>query len=58
MKENYWNQFMASGRIEDYLNYRLGDCAEEEEREKRGKEKRESDHTYRDGSFNHAHRRI
>lgn len=27
MRENYWNQFMASGRIEDYLNYRLGDCS-------------------------------
>ena len=23
MKETYWDQFMASGRIEDYLNYRM-----------------------------------
>ena len=23
MKENYWNQFMASGRIDDYLRFKM-----------------------------------
>lgn len=27
MRDNYWDQFMASGRIEDYLNYRMADCS-------------------------------
>ena len=23
MKEKYWDQFMASGRIDDYLNFKM-----------------------------------
>ena len=64
MKETYWDQFMASGRIEDYLNYRMTadrECSAGKTgifRETCGKEQRESDRTYRDGALHHAHRRI
>ena len=46
MKETYWNQFMASGRIDDYLKFKMR------------KEQRESDRTYGDGALYHAHRGI
>ena len=29
MRETYWEQFIASGRVEDYLNYRREDTAGE-----------------------------
>ena len=29
MKEvNYWNQFWATGKIDDYLNYRAASCSD------------------------------
>lgn len=27
MRENYWDQFAASGKIEDYLTYRMAECS-------------------------------
>lgn len=58
MKENYWNQFMASGRIDDYLRFKMHEKNSGEQEASRGKEQRESDRTYGDGSLDHAHRRI
>ncbi|HJC43562.1 MAG TPA: hypothetical protein H9756_07785 [Candidatus Mediterraneibacter gallistercoris] len=58
MKENYWNQFMASGRIDDYLRFKMHEKNSGEQEASRGKEQRESDRTYRYGSLDHAHRRI
>lgn len=59
MKEIYWDQFMASGRIDDYLKFKMyeensSDMTEQSCR----KEQRESDRTYGDGSFDHAYRGI
>ncbi len=33
MRETYWDQFMMTGRIEDYLNYKMGGncCGRKEE---------------------------
>ena len=58
MKENYWNQFMASGRIDDYLRFKMHEKNSGEQEASRGKEQRESDRTYRYGSLDHAHQRI
>ena len=58
MKETYWNQFMASGRIDDYLRFKMHEKNSGEQEASRGKEQRESDRTYRYGSLDHAHRRI
>lgn len=58
MKETYWNQFMTSGRIDDYLNYKMCEKSSDVPGQNCGKEKRESDRTYRDGALNHARRRI
>lgn len=57
MKSAYWNQFMTTGKIEDYLNYKM-EQNEPAEREvlpsADGKEKCESDCTDRNGAFRHA----
>ena len=60
MKENYWNQFMASGRIDDYLKFKMYEKSSGavSETKQCGKEQRESDRTYGDGALNHAHRGI
>ena len=29
MKETYWNQFMTTGKVEDYLNYKMNQPGEE-----------------------------
>lgn len=59
MKENYWNQFMTSGRIDDYLNYKMHEKKSSVIPEQCcGKEQRESDRTYRDGPLDYAHRRV
>ena len=59
MKEMYWNQFMTTGKVEDYLNYKMNQPGEEKESfPSDGKEQRESDRTYGDGSFDHAYRGI
>ena len=66
MKEKYWDQFMASGRIDDYLNFKMHEknssSAADIQRTGRhgccGKEQRESDRTYGDGALHHAHRGI
>lgn len=58
MKENYWNQFMASGRIDDYLKFKMHEKDSGEQEQSRGKEQRESDRTYWNGPLDHAHRRI
>ena len=59
MKENYWNQFMASGRIDDYLKFKMYEKSNGTVlKQSSGKEQRESDRTYRDGSLNHAYRGI
>ncbi len=33
MQEIYWNQFLMTGKIEDYLNYRAEDDLDEENQE-------------------------
>ena len=58
MKENYWNQFMTSGRIDDYLTFKMHEKNSGGQKQSRGKEQRESDRTYRDGALHHAHRGI
>ena len=58
MKENYWNQFMASGRIDDYLKFKMHEKNSGGQEQSRGKEQRESDRTYGHGTFNHACRRV
>ena len=67
MKENYWNQFMASGRINDYLKFKMEEKNSSGAADVRtagayerscGKEQRESDRTYGDGALDHAHRGI
>ena len=59
MKKNYWNQFMASGRIDDYLKFKMYEKSSGTVlKQSSGKEQRESDRTYRDGSLNHAYRGI
>lgn len=55
MKENYWNQFMASGRIDDYLRFKMHEKNSGEQGQNCGKEQRESDRTYGDGPVDHAH---
>ena len=55
MKENYWNQFMASGRIDDYLKFKMYEKSSGTVlKQSSGKEQRESDRTYRDGAFHSA----
>nr|WP_294495199.1 hypothetical protein [uncultured Mediterraneibacter sp.] len=65
MKETYWNQFISSGRIDDYLNYKMHEKYSRETADVTensnpaqscGKEKRESDRTYGNGTLDHAHR--
>ena len=59
MKETYWNQFMASGRIDDYLKFKMHEKNSSVMPEQsRGKEQRESDRTYGNGPLDHAHRGI
>lgn len=59
MKETYWDLFMMSGKIEDYLSYKMNQAGNEQavfsaDR----KEKCESDCTDRDGTGHGACRRI
>lgn len=58
MKETYWNQFMASGRIDDYLKFKMHEKSSGGQEQSRGKEQRESDRTYGNGPLDHAHRGI
>ena len=59
MKEIYWDQFMASGRIDDYLKFKMHEKNSSVMPEQScRKEQRESDRTYGDGSFDHAYRGI
>lgn len=62
MKTDYWNEFMQTGRVEDYLCYRSAvDSQERAETytEQAGVEKRErNDNRDRDGAFGSADRRI
>ena len=59
MKEPYWDQFMMTGKIEDYLSYKMNQPGREVARfSPDGKEKRESDCTDRDGAVHGACRRI
>lgn len=61
MKETYWNQFMMTGKIEDYLSYKMNQSkASEGENTSSadGKEKCESDCTDRNGALHHTCRRI
>ena len=37
MKENYWNQFMASGRIDDYLRFKMHEKNSSEQEQNCGK---------------------
>ena len=50
MQGTYWDRFMTTGSVEDYLSYKM-----EEERSARSpegrKEQCESDRTYRDGAI-------
>ena len=59
MKEIYWDQFMASGSIDDYLKFKMYEENSSAMTEQScRKEQRESDRTYGDGSFDHAYRGI
>ena len=59
MKEPYWDQFMMTGKIEDYLSYKMHQGGEENSSSSAGgKEKRESDCTDRHGALHHAGGRI
>ena len=56
MKAEYWDRFMMTGKVEDYLRYKdKNEAAEElkserlEETSEAGKEKRESDRIDRRG---------
>ena len=57
MRGTYWDRFMTTGSVEDYLNYKM-----EEERDgppsDRRKEQCESDRTYRDGTLHSSGWRI
>lgn len=63
MEEKYWNKFMASGSVHDYLNYRgIAICAEVMRRHGQGQDGRtgdissESDNSNGYGLISHAHR--
>lgn len=65
MKAEYWDRFMMTGKVEDYLRYKdKNEAAEDlqterlEETSEAGKEKRESDRIDRNGAFYSACRRI
>ena len=59
MKETYWNQFMTTGKVEYYLNYKMNQPGEEKESfPPDGKEQRESDCSDRDGAVNNTGGRI
>ena len=55
MKEEYWELFMTSGKIDEYLNYK--NSRKTEDRSGR-KERRESDYTDRDDTLYDAGRRV
>lgn len=53
MKDTYWNQFMMTGKVEDYLSYKSNCDRDTEEQcgsSADGKEKCESDRTDRNGA--------
>lgn len=57
MKEEYWEQFMTTGRIADYLSYKAESGSSEsrcleEQKEQAGVISGESDCFDRDGAFN------
>lgn len=55
MERIYWDQFLQSGKIHDYLNYKncmVDKQSSEWEEDSRKKEQREPDRTDRDGAFN------
>ncbi|EDK23950.1 MAG: hypothetical protein ACLR7J_12470 [[Ruminococcus] torques] len=55
MKEEYWELFMTSGKIDDYLNYKNSRKADGSSGRK---ERRESDYTDRDSTLYDAGRRV
>lgn len=63
MEETYWNRFMESGRVQDYLNYRgIAICAEVMRKYGQGPTERtgeilsEPDNGNGYGAICHAHR--
>ena len=63
MEEKYWNKFMASGNVQDYLNYRgISICAEVMRKYGQGPNSgtgeilSESDNGNGYGFISHAHR--
>ena len=65
MEEKYWNQFMASGSVSDYLHYRgIAVCAEVMRRYEReagagtGEVLSEPDNSNGNGIISHPDRRI
>ena len=59
MKEMYWNQFMTTGKVEDYLKYKMNQPGEEKESfSSDGNQQRESDCSDRDGTVNNTGGRI
>lgn len=55
MEKMYWNQFLQSGKIDDYLSYKnciADDPSSEWEDDGRKKERREPDRIDRDGIIN------
>ena len=63
MEEKYWNKFMASGTVNDYLNYRgSAICAEVMRRyglspeAESGEGSRESDNGNGNGTIGHSNR--
>ena len=59
MERKYWEQFMKSGDVSDYLGYKMevyGHCVDWKEQDR--EEQVESDRIDRNGAFNSADWRI
>ena len=50
MRGTYWDRFMLTGSVEDYLNYKMEEEQDSPSPDRR-KEHCESDRTYRDGAL-------
>ena len=57
MQGTYWEQFMMTGSIEDYLNYKMEEKDDSAPPDRR-KEQCESDRTYRNGAIHSSGGRI
>lgn len=58
MEENYWNQFLKTGSIKDYLSYRNAAGCGREQRSRKGEREVESDHGDWHGAVGGTDRRV